>query len=400
VPGQGEERADYQQLQKVLCARCRVLGKDIQKARRLSAAHDMVRPMRASASSASFGNNTSAPSSSNSPKKVKEEGSGSGDSKAAADLEELAVVDVKVESESKIHSADSASDSAPDLIKGEGTQEETEIKEEDDGNKQRTEPLSPDYDALASLMNAHSPVPVPAPVSSLLDMSSSRIKLESMGIEDIFEEISASNVDEERKEEGEPASTPLLPVPSGSPPTQEEVPPIIMSGEDLTEDLKRRDRESHTAQERHSHSTPAPLVASVAVNGGSGMGSVAYMPAARCTDLAYGQIWMDIASQALLIPDALLQRDVLDALETLLRDAGRFFLCGLGEDDQHWDDFIKLQNVISFLVYSSHIIPFLFCFLHPFAHQYILAFLDARIFSTFSFGFPLPLTRSESGSRV
>jgi hypothetical protein len=359
VSGQGEERADYQQLQKVLCARCRVLGKDIQKARRLSAAHDMVRPMRASASSASFGNNASAPSSSNSPKKVKEEGSGSGDSKPA-DVEELAVVDVILKSESKIHSADSASDSVPDLIKSEGTQEETEIKEDDDGNKQGIEPLSPDYDALASLMNAHSPVPVPAPPSSLLDMSSSRIKLESMGIEGILEEISASNIDEERKGESEPASTLLLPALS-PPPTQEEVPPIIMTGEDLTEDRKRRDRESHTAQERHSHSTPAPVIASVAVNGGSGMGSVAYMPAARCTDLAYGQIWMDIASQALLIPDALLQRDVLDALETLLRDAGRFFLCGLGEDDQHWDDFIKLQNVMSFLVYSSNM-PFLFYF--------------------------------------
>jgi hypothetical protein len=380
VPGQAEERVDFNQLQKVLCARCRVLGKDIQKARRLSAANDMVRPVRASASSALLASNTAAPSSSYSPKKFKEEGSGSGNS-TAANAKELAVVDVIVEPESKIH-IDSASDSVPDPSRIECTLDETEIKVEDDGDKQRTAPLSPDYDALASMMNAHSPVPVPAPVSSVLEMSSGRIRIESMGIKGILEEITASNGEEERKGESEPASTELLPV-LPSPPPQEEVPPIIMTGEDLTEDLKRRDRESHAAQEKISHSTPTPLIASVAVHGGSGMGSVAYMPAARCTDLAYGQTWMDIASQALLIPDAQLQRDVLDALETLLRDAGRFFLCGLGEDDENWDDFVQLQNVIFCLclcVFFTHSIFYLYS---PFTHSHTRLHLDASIFSCF-----------------
>jgi hypothetical protein len=506
-------------MQRVLSARCRVLAKDIQKARRLSAANEMSKPLKSSASTASFGNNTGAPSSSNSPKKIKEEGSssGSGDAAAMADaiavedavgmevetaaevgvgveelvevkeevgvevgvgvkeemgvevgvgvgvelgvgveelvevkeevgvevgvgvgvevgvgvkeemgmkvgvgvgmeevmdvkeemgvevgvgvgvkeevgveevvgvkeemgmevgggveevvgvkeetgvMEEMGVemgvemVDAKVESESKILSADDPSVGIPDTGTVGGILEEAETKVVGGGDRQftSTQPNSPDYDELASMLNAHSPVPV----SSLLDSSSNRIKIESMGIKSILEEISASNAEDEKELAGSLLSPALSsPLP---PPSLEEMPPIIMSGEDLTEDLKRRDREAHTVQDRHSHSTPAPIIASSAVHGGSGLGGAAYMPAARCTDFTYAQTWMDIATQTLLIPDAHLQRDVLDALETLLRDAGRFFLCSLGEDDQQWDDFMKLQNVIQ-LNSSSHIQPLLF----------------------------------------
>ena len=267
----------------------------------------------------------------------------------------VALVDAKVESESKILSADDPSVGIPHTGAGGGIIEEAERKAVGGGDRQfaSTQPNSPDYDELASMLNAHSPVPV----SSLLDSSSNRIKIESMGIKSILEEISASNAEDEKELAGSLLSPALSsPLP---PPPLEEVPPIIMTGEDLTEDLKRRDREAHTVQDRHSHSTPAPIVASLAVHGGSGMGSAAYMPAARCTDFTYAQTWMDIATHTLLIPDAHLQRDVLDALETLLRDAGRFFLCSLGEDDQQWDDFMKLQNVIQ-RNSSSHIQPLLF----------------------------------------
>jgi hypothetical protein len=37
-----DEKVDHIQTQKILCARSRILGKDIQKARRLAAAHNLV----------------------------------------------------------------------------------------------------------------------------------------------------------------------------------------------------------------------------------------------------------------------------------------------------------------------------------------------------------------------
>ena len=69
------------------------------------------------------------------------------------------------------------------------------------------------------------------------------------------------------------------------------------------------------------------------------------MPAPRCTSLALGLIWQDIASQTLTIPDTLLNREILDLLDSLLRDAGRFFLLDLGEDDCQWVEFMELQKV-------------------------------------------------------
>ena len=74
--------------------------------------------------------------------------------------------------------------------------------------------------------------------------------------------------------------------------------------------------------------------------------TVTNMPAARCTDLNLGLLWRDIASQALTIPEPLIQREILDSLDSLLKDAGRFFLCNLGDEGQHWDEFMLLQKVI------------------------------------------------------
>lgn len=74
--------------------------------------------------------------------------------------------------------------------------------------------------------------------------------------------------------------------------------------------------------------------------------TVTNMPAARCTDLNLGLLWRDIASQALTIPEPLIQREILDSLDSLLKDAGRFFLCDLGDEGQHWDEFMLLQKVI------------------------------------------------------
>ena len=73
--------------------------------------------------------------------------------------------------------------------------------------------------------------------------------------------------------------------------------------------------------------------------------TVTNMPAARCTDLSLGLLWRDIASQALTIPEPLIQREILDSLDSLLKDAGRFFLCILGDDGEHWDEFMLLQKV-------------------------------------------------------
>ena len=78
--------------------------------------------------------------------------------------------------------------------------------------------------------------------------------------------------------------------------------------------------------------------------------AVTNMPAARCTDLKLGLLWRDIASQALTIPEPLIQREILDSLDSLLKDAGRFFLCSLGDEGQHWDDFLLLQKVLLLLV--------------------------------------------------
>ena len=62
-------------------------------------------------------------------------------------------------------------------------------------------------------------------------------------------------------------------------------------------------------------------------------------------DLSLALLWSDIASQALSVPENLLQKDVLDLLDSLLRDAGRFYSCHLGENDEKWDVFVDIQKV-------------------------------------------------------
>jgi hypothetical protein len=69
------------------------------------------------------------------------------------------------------------------------------------------------------------------------------------------------------------------------------------------------------------------------------------MPTARCVDFSLALIWKDIAQQALLIPDSSLQKETLDLLDSLLRDAGRFYLCNLGENDERFGEFRALQEV-------------------------------------------------------
>ena len=98
---------------------------------------------------------------------------------------------------------------------------------------------------------------------------------------------------------------------------------------------------------------------------GSRSGSVTNMPIARCTDFALALLWSDIATQALSIPESLILRDTIEALDALLRDAGRFFSCHIGSVDEdkvgdkdkeresegfdvaedNWDAFLQIQNV-------------------------------------------------------
>ena len=85
--------------------------------------------------------------------------------------------------------------------------------------------------------------------------------------------------------------------------------------------------------------------------------AVTNMPAARCTDLKLGLLWRDIASQALTIPEPLIQREILDSLDSLLKDAGRFFLCSLGDEGQHWDEFFLLQKVLLVLELVLRCVP-------------------------------------------
>ena len=158
-----------------------MLGKDIQKARRLSAAQELVKPMRASLSTASLKNETADAPSSNSPKKITDESSGSSSDAADADADAVAaaLADVKGELDA-LHSADNVPVATPP--KEGRALAEAEAKEglEDDGERARREPVSLDYDELASMLqNSHSPVPVPVPST----ISSSRVKAESAGLQ-------------------------------------------------------------------------------------------------------------------------------------------------------------------------------------------------------------------------
>ena len=81
------------------------------------------------------------------------------------------------------------------------------------------------------------------------------------------------------------------------------------------------------------------------------------VPIPRCVDLSLALLWQDIASQALLIPDNYQQKETFDSLDSLLRDAGRFFSCNLGESDSRWPEFLNLQKV-----HNRNLYTFLFFF--------------------------------------
>ena len=106
-----------------------------------------------------------------------------------------------------------------------------------------------------------------------------------------------------------------------------------------------------------SHAPSIPLGDST-VSGPNTPGHVPMnVPIPRCVDLSLALLWQDIASQALLIPDNYQQKETFDSLDSLLRDAGRFFSCNLGESDSRWPEFLNLQKV-----HNRNLYKFLFFF--------------------------------------
>ena len=95
------------------------------------------------------------------------------------------------------------------------------------------------------------------------------------------------------------------------------------------------------------------------------------MPAPRCVDFSLALIWQDIATQALTVPDNYQQKEIFDLLDLLLRDAGRFFSCTLGESDSKWIQFLELQKVYFFFYLYFHIIYILFKICRHFLQLYI-----------------------------
>ena len=261
--GVGEDKVDYIQLQKILVSRCRVLGKDIQRARRQLGRGSVavtVPPSAPSSSSSTL--SLSAPSSSS--------------------------------------SSSSTNLSTP------------MHKQNENGNHNHDRVTSNENDLI---INSES-------------------------------EINSETVNESNEEQ-----------------TAAAVASLFLEVEKEVEESREDSREVLVPSSSVSLSTAVTVTTTVTATpvSGTGVGVIntntnANMPAPRCTSLALGLIWQDIASQTLTIPDTLLNREILDLLDSLLRDAGRFFLLDLGEDDCQWVEFMELQKVAdtNIYIYRNH----------------------------------------------
>jgi hypothetical protein len=78
---------------------------------------------------------------------------------------------------------------------------------------------------------------------------------------------------------------------------------------------------------------------------GATSGTTSSTPAARCVDINLALKWLKLASELLSLPEGLIQRDAVEQLEGLLRDAGRFFEVHLGPNDERWSEFLDIQKV-------------------------------------------------------
>jgi hypothetical protein len=213
-----------------------------------------------------------------------------------------------------------------------------------------------DYDELALLLETNSPLPVPNPLDSL-DISAQAIRnmndinenlpptdtnLSGLDIELAISDIFSSTTDIESVETCQINPTPSInppQIPLDTPISLEAIPCTKISNSESV----KFNAEIKGAETREVNPVPVPPTT---------------MPAARCTDFSLALIWQDIASQTLLIPESLMQKEILDALDSLLRDAGRFYSCDLGENDERWGEYMELQKVAAtlfffFLIFNS-----------------------------------------------
>jgi hypothetical protein len=238
-----------------------------------------------------------------------------------------------------------------------------------------------DYDELALLLETNSPLPVPNPLDPL-DISAQAIRnmddineslpptdtnLSGLDIELAISDIFSSTTDIESVE-----TCQVNPTPSINPPQILVDTPISLEVVACTKisNPESVNAEIKGAETREVNPVPAPPTT---------------MPAARCTDFSLALIWQDIASQTLLIPESLMQKEILDALDSLLRDAGRFYSCDLGENDERWGEYMELQKVSTlfslFLIFNYTVKK-----VHPVVHPISI--------SSFTENFILPIYKN------
>ena len=322
VSGQGDEKVDYIQLQKILCARCRVLGKEIMKSRRLLAANQLMKSKIVK----NIENIIPLPL----PLSMVDGVPRNADVEVEVDAGIL-VIDANstvVLSDENIISNGSSSireDIPSEVTNGHKILHTDVIKEESNEEKESKE------------------------ITVKTNFTSNEI-LETSVISIKFKKEEEKEVTEDLNDEKNEISSHAEKI--------QKVDTIFMS-------VSANQNSPFVATETLQTTLTAPLESytpSISLGDSSLSGTFTpglvpmNVPIPRCVDLSLALLWQDIASQALLIPDNYQQKETFDSLDQLLRDAGRFFSCDLGESDSRWQEFLNLQKVENHSFYSYFIL--------------------------------------------
>ena len=308
VSGQGDEKIDYIQLQKILNARCRVLAKDILKSRRLLAANQLMK----NKISKNIDNIVDVPVS------MIDAVSGN----VVAD-NEIASTDEKINGYGSIKKEIISSDAT----NGHKILFLDLIKEETNGERESKSITAESTVMSNEIMEI---LVIPMIYEKEVEKKEEKVdsKKEENGISSYLEKIHKDD-----------AILFSISVNQKS--------PLI-----VTESLQ-----TTLNATLGSHAPSIPLGDSTVSRPNTPGHVPMNVPIPRCVDLSLALLWQDIASQALLIPDNYQQKETFDSLDSLLRDAGRFFSCNLGESDSRWPEFLNLQKV-----HNRNLYTFLFFF--------------------------------------
>ena len=318
VSGQGDEKIDYIQLQKILCARCRVLGKEIMKSRRLLAANQSMKSKIVK----NIDNIIPLPLS------MVDEVPRNADVEVDVEVDAgIPVIDVNstvVLSDENIISNGSIQEDIPsDVTNGHKILYTNVIKEESKEEKERKE--------IAVITNVTP--------NDILENSAISIKYK----------------EEDEKEENEDLKDEKNEISSYAEKIQKVDTTFMSDSANRNSPFVATETLQTTLNAPVESHTPSISLGDSSLSGTFTPGFVPMnVPIPRCVDFSLALLWQDIASQALLIPDNYQQKETFDSLDQLLRDAGRFYSCDLGEADTRWQEFLNLQKVLnySFYIYS------------------------------------------------